>query len=306
MKLKKILPLLLVGIMTLSPITASASDIDITQSEINSLQTSLTDISNEITSLDGKIKEKDTKILELDTEIKNLENQSNTLSDSITLRDTYLKELKSKTNYKELLSNSKTHSDLLDKMSQLKDLIKTDESEIQKMSTKIDTINSEKTNIENDKKTLITSKTDSENKKNNIQNQINEKQSIIDEYNRQQELKKQEEALNNSIQTSNPSWNGSVLSASAGVNYGPTGKETYYNLDMSGVVSIMRSMGNNDEYWIRGDGCKMLGNYIMVAANLNVFPRGSLVETSLGTGIVCDTGGFASGNATQLDIATTW
>ena len=106
--------------------------------------------------------------------------------------------------------------------------------------------------------------------------------------------------------TVNTSWNGSVLSPSAGVNYGPSGKETYYNLDMSGVVSIMRGMGNNDSYWVRGDGCKMLGNYIMVAANLSVHPRGSLVETSLGTGIVCDTGGFAAGNANQLDIATSW
>lgn len=103
-----------------------------------------------------------------------------------------------------------------------------------------------------------------------------------------------------------PSWNGSVLTPSAGINYGPSGKETYYNLDMSGVVSIMRGMGNNDNYWVRGDGAKMLGDYVMVAANLNVHPRGSLVETSLGTGIVCDTGSFAYGNATQLDIATSW
>lgn len=102
------------------------------------------------------------------------------------------------------------------------------------------------------------------------------------------------------------SWNGSVLTPSAGINYGPSGKETYYNLDMSGVISIMRGIGNNDNYWVRGDGVKMLGNYVMVAANLNVHPRGSLVETSLGTGIVCDTGSFAYGNATQLDIATSW
>ena len=102
------------------------------------------------------------------------------------------------------------------------------------------------------------------------------------------------------------SWNGSVLTPSAGINYGPSGKETYYNLDMSGVISIMRGIGNNDNYWVRSDGVKMLGNYVMVAANLNVHPRGSLVETSLGTGIVCDTGSFAYGNATQLDIATSW
>ena len=87
---------------------------------------------------------------------------------------------------------------------------------------------------------------------------------------------------------------------------GPSGKETYYNLNMNGVVNIMRRMGNTDEYWVRDDGCKMLGDYIMCAANLRVHPRGSLVESSLGTCIVCDTGGFASRNSNQLDIAVTW
>lgn len=101
-------------------------------------------------------------------------------------------------------------------------------------------------------------------------------------------------------------WSGSVLTAQSGVNYGPSGRETYYNLNMSGVVQIMRGMGNTDEYWVRSDGCKMLGDYIMCAANLSVHPRGSLVESSLGTCIVCDTGGFAYNNPYQLDIATTW
>ncbi|MBQ8305257.1 MAG: SH3 domain-containing protein [Blautia sp.] len=104
----------------------------------------------------------------------------------------------------------------------------------------------------------------------------------------------------------NSTWDGPVLTPSAGVVYGPTGKETYYNLDMSGVVGIMRSMGNNDEYWVREDGVKMLGDYVMCAANLSVHPRGSLVESSLGTCIVCDTGGFAAANPNQLDIAVTW
>ncbi len=101
-------------------------------------------------------------------------------------------------------------------------------------------------------------------------------------------------------------WKGPVLSARIGTVTGPSGKETYYNLNMSGVVKIMRRMGNNDEYWVREDGCKMLGDYIMVAANLDLRPRGSIVETSLGDGIVCDTGGFAKKNPTQLDIATNW
>ena len=96
------------------------------------------------------------------------------------------------------------------------------------------------------------------------------------------------------------------LTKSGGVFDGPSGKETYYNLDMSGVIAIMRSMGNTDEYWIREDGCKMLGDYIMCAANLSVRPRGSLVESSLGTCIVCDTGGFAYNDPYQLDIAVNW
>lgn len=108
------------------------------------------------------------------------------------------------------------------------------------------------------------------------------------------------------IVTEIQTWNGARLTPSAGVVYGPSGKETYYNLNMSGVVSIMRGIGNTDAYWVRSDGCKMLGNYIMVAANLNVHPRGSLVQTSLGMGIVCDTGGFAYINPNQIDIATTW
>lgn len=99
---------------------------------------------------------------------------------------------------------------------------------------------------------------------------------------------------------------GGVLTPSKGVNYGPSGKETYYNLDMSGCIETMRSYGNTDEYWVREDGCKMLGPYIMCAANLNLRPRGTLVESSLGTCIVVDTGGFASVDATQIDIATTW
>lgn len=101
-------------------------------------------------------------------------------------------------------------------------------------------------------------------------------------------------------------WRGPSLSKGRGTIQGPSGKETYYNLNMSGVVSIMRRMGYDYEYWVRDDGVKMFGNYVMVAANLNLRPRGSLVQTSLGMGIVCDTGTFARRNPTQIDIATSW
>jgi len=102
------------------------------------------------------------------------------------------------------------------------------------------------------------------------------------------------------------SYNGPVLSSWVGTVQGPSGKETFYNLDMTGVISLMNSCGYYYSYWVRDDGCKMFGDYIMCAANLNVHPRGSLVETSLGTAIVCDTGTFAYSNPYQIDIATTW
>lgn len=114
---------------------------------------------------------------------------------------------------------------------------------------------------------------------------------------RREELAKQTRSLN---------WNGAVLSRSKGSVYGPSGKETYYNLNMSGCVRNMNRRGYYYDVWVRNDGCKMFGDYIMCAANLGVHPFGSLVECSLGTCIVVDTGGFAAGNPNQLDIAVTW
>ena len=102
-------------------------------------------------------------------------------------------------------------------------------------------------------------------------------------------------------------YTGSILTKSKGTNNGPSGKETYYNLNMSRVVAAMSRYGySSSDYWVRADGVKMLGNYVMVAASYTTHPKGSLVSTSLGTGIVCDTGGFAASNPTQIDIATIW
>lgn len=114
-----------------------------------------------------------------------------------------------------------------------------------------------------------------------------------------------EAAISETLAYDYPSGYG-VLTPYAGSVQGPSGKETYYNLDMSVCVSILKSEGYEGEYWVRSDGCKMFGDYIMCAANLDVHPRGSLVECSLGTCIVADTGGFAVSNPYQLDIATAW
>lgn len=108
----------------------------------------------------------------------------------------------------------------------------------------------------------------------------------------------------------NPNWdNTHHITPRGGIYKGPSGKETYYNLPMGGVIKIMRNIGftaENWPYWEREDGCKMFGDYIMVAADLSIRPRGSLVETSMGTGIVCDTGEFIYDNPTQIDIAVNW
>lgn len=94
------------------------------------------------------------------------------------------------------------------------------------------------------------------------------------------------------------------LTKNAGVFNGPTGKEAWYNLNMNRVVRNMRAKGYKGRYWVRKDGVKMFGNYILCAANLRKYPRGTIVETSLGPGIVADTG--ALGNGVILDIAVNW
>lgn len=85
-------------------------------------------------------------------------------------------------------------------------------------------------------------------------------------------------------------------------------QETYYDLNMSGVMAIAaRQCGVSAYYTVRADGVKVDANgYVLVAANLSRYPRCSVVETSLGPGKVYDTGSFAASNPEQFDIATDW
>lgn len=99
------------------------------------------------------------------------------------------------------------------------------------------------------------------------------------------------------------------ITAESGVFYGVSGKETYYNLPMGNCINYMRDMGYDVEeypYWIRPDGAKMLGEYVMCAAELSSRPKGTILETSLGMAIVVDTGAFAKSNPTQIDLCTDW
>lgn len=100
--------------------------------------------------------------------------------------------------------------------------------------------------------------------------------------------------------------NKSCLNKTNGVFEGPSGKETYYNLPMGRVIQYMEALGYNYRYWVREDGVKMYGNYVMCAADLSIRPKGTILETSLGKAIVCDTGGFTRTCPYGLDIATAW
>ena len=101
-------------------------------------------------------------------------------------------------------------------------------------------------------------------------------------------------------------WSEEVLSPDTGRINGPSGEETYYNLDMSWCVSMMKSVGYEYEEYVREDGVKMFGPYVMCAANLDIRPKGTILPSSLGMAIVVDTGGFAEYNPYQLDIAVAW
>jgi hypothetical protein len=102
---------------------------------------------------------------------------------------------------------------------------------------------------------------------------------------------------------------GAGLTKSKGAQYwtdskGISHRETYYDLNMS---VVMQSCGQGGHYSVRPDGAKVdAQGYIIVAANFSRYPKCSLVETSLGTAKVYDTGGFASRYPDGFDLATDW
>jgi septal ring factor EnvC (AmiA/AmiB activator) len=143
-----------------------------------------------------------------------------------------------------------------------------------------------------------------------VQTKIKEMDKHIDEV---EEAKAEKKAAEQAVITASyeptPAYNpptGGCLTPSGGVHNGPSGLETYYNLPMDGVIEQARNFGIEGEYWVRDDGVKMYGDYVILACNRDVHPMGTLVETSLGTGISLDTGGFAESNPTQCDVAVSW
>ena len=94
-----------------------------------------------------------------------------------------------------------------------------------------------------------------------------------------------------------------VLTAALGrITYG-NHIETWYNLPMNRCVQRAQDMGIPCEYWVRDDGVKMFGQWVIVAAHPKE-TRYSLVETSLGQGIVLDR--HTAGDTELYDIATSW
>ena len=102
---------------------------------------------------------------------------------------------------------------------------------------------------------------------------------------------------------------GAGLTKSKGAQYwtdskGVSHRETYYDLNMS---VVMQACGQGSRYSVRPDGAKVdAQGYIIVAANYSRYPRCSLVETSLGTAKVYDTGGFVVRYPDGFDLATDW
>lgn len=96
-----------------------------------------------------------------------------------------------------------------------------------------------------------------------------------------------------------------VLTAALGRVQFQDHTETWYDLNMTKIVSKAHERGIDGEYWIDEQGLKRLGDYVMCAGHPNRY--GEVIETSLGvSGIIVDTGEFVNGNPTGIDIATDW
>jgi uncharacterized protein YabE (DUF348 family) len=85
---------------------------------------------------------------------------------------------------------------------------------------------------------------------------------------------------------------------------GVTHRETYYDLNMT---AAMEACGQGGHYSVRPDGAKVdADGYIIVAADLAIYPKCTVVQTSLGPAKVYDTGGFVSRYPEGFDLATDW
>ena len=94
-----------------------------------------------------------------------------------------------------------------------------------------------------------------------------------------------------------------ILTATTGVHNYNGHLEKYYDLPMQRVVKRAQDMGIPCEYWVREDGVKMFGPWVICAAHPSKI-RYSRIDTSLGEGIILDT--HTVDDKELIDIATNW
>lgn len=145
---------------------------------------------------------------------------------------------------------------------------------------------------------------------------IANQQELIDIYDQKfDDLHKEVDAYTKVLEREAPkfqlptTWKGARSTKANGGVYGPSGQETYYNLPMNNCVANMRKRGYDAKrypVWTRKDGAKMFGHYVMVAANWKIRPLGTVIETSIGWGIVVDTGEFVKTSPRGVDLAVNW
>lgn len=123
-------------------------------------------------------------------------------------------------------------------------------------------------------------------------------------------IEEEEETVDTDEETFIPenTWEGEVLDPYKGMVQGPSGTEVYYNLDMGVCVQNLQNLGFEGSQWVRDeDGVQMFGQYVMVAANLDYRPKGTILLTSLGWAIVADECEAAYwGDPYLIDISVTW
>lgn len=97
-----------------------------------------------------------------------------------------------------------------------------------------------------------------------------------------------------------------VLTAVKGVNNFCGHTESWYNLKMTKVAQRAdKYYGLSNAYAIREDGVKTYNGFVICAGNYEVHPYGSVIDTSLGTGLILDHTGKET-DKTLIDIATAW
>jgi hypothetical protein len=94
-----------------------------------------------------------------------------------------------------------------------------------------------------------------------------------------------------------------ILTAKLGTIQFEGHKETWYDLPMQKVVKSAQNIGIPCEYWVREDGVKMFGQWVIIAAHPSKI-KYSRVQTSLGEGIILDV--HEVDDTELIDIATDW